>query len=475
VETPHAKTASEEAVPDWPKARGLDLADFPLAALGPVRRGSSTLAFEAVSREGRAGPVSLKLTITAPDAADLPTPVDEEVLFGLVQLSRAGDHFTRATVSFTRYGLIQLLGWPDNGPSYRRLDRSLARWLGVTLTYEETTPGGCFRQSFRVLEAFSEGSITWATAVFDSLQAEYWTLLDLGFCSRLHHTLARRAYRFLARHMVGGTPLDLDLREFACGRLGISRGHDAGKLKAKLRPALEELELMGFLEPLAHAERYARAGRGRWRVLFLRRHAQRRSRAALRALERGLTDRGVSAATATELVAANDPGRIRAKLHVFDWLRERGQTRLLGQDPPGYLVGSIREDLLAAGRTVTNPVSAQRSRIRGKGKSGARPAQRDSEGRQEEGEPTAIDRYWNSLSAPEQEWLTREALEEADPWLVERYQSTLDQPHLARHFLQAILDRHMGGLLRGQAVRDDGRGSELSRPDQPLRRRVLGS
>jgi hypothetical protein len=449
VKTPDAQAPSERAPHDQPRACGLGLTEFPLAALRRVRPGRNPLVFEAVSWEGE-GPISRRLTVTAPTAADLPTPVDEEVFFGLVRLSRTADHFPCRTVSYTRYGLIQLLGWPASGQSYRRLDQSLARWLRVTFTYEEASDERHFREGFRILESSSEGSFTWAPAVFRSFQAEHWQSLDLALLLRLRQTLASRAYRILSRGFTGATRLDLDLREFACERLGLSRGHDAGKLKEKLRPALEELEQVNFLEPLAPSERYARVGGGRWRVLFLRPLPHRRSRATLRALERGLTERGVSAARATELVASHDPGRVGAKLQVFDWLRGTGQPQLF-RDPAGYLTRSIIQDHQPVPEIeATN--AAPRPRTRREGGSGGQPVRR-APVKKTEVEQTPIDRFWNSLSAPERERHTRDALEEADPWLLEQYQRSLDRPHLAQHFLQAILDRHIGRLLRAPADR----------------------
>ena len=39
-------------------------------------------------------------------------------------------------VQFSRYELIELLGWPQSGQSYRRIEEALHRWVGVVLMYE---------------------------------------------------------------------------------------------------------------------------------------------------------------------------------------------------------------------------------------------------------------------------------------------------------------------------------------------------
>jgi len=51
------------------------------------------------------------------------------VLLGLVQLSKL-HQFADRKVPFTRYQLVQLLGWRDDGKSYERLEQSLNRWTG---------------------------------------------------------------------------------------------------------------------------------------------------------------------------------------------------------------------------------------------------------------------------------------------------------------------------------------------------------
>ena len=40
-------------------------------------------------------------------------------------------------MNFSRYELIQTLGWRHEGKSYKRLEQSLKHWLGVTLYYDK--------------------------------------------------------------------------------------------------------------------------------------------------------------------------------------------------------------------------------------------------------------------------------------------------------------------------------------------------
>jgi hypothetical protein len=115
----------------------MNLAEFPLATLADrAPRGCKTLVFEdCIWDRGQAQQLVRRLTIAASDKYGLPTAVDDEVILGLVQVSKAAG-FAQRRVRFSRYQLIRILGWRDEGRSYRRLEHSLKRWLGVTLYYE---------------------------------------------------------------------------------------------------------------------------------------------------------------------------------------------------------------------------------------------------------------------------------------------------------------------------------------------------
>ncbi len=85
------------------------------------------------------------------------------------RLFRKADNFASRQVQFSRYQLVHLLGWREEGKSYSRLEESLKRWLGVTLHYENASWAKvqlsigaarlvrrflkpCFRRSFARLE-----------------------------------------------------------------------------------------------------------------------------------------------------------------------------------------------------------------------------------------------------------------------------------------------------------------------------------
>ena len=86
----------------------------------------------------------------------LPTSLDDEVMVGLIQLTKRRSNFTDPKVTFSRYELIDLLGWPQSGHSYRRIEEALHRWVGVVLMYEnawwDNTAKSWVDENFHVLD-----------------------------------------------------------------------------------------------------------------------------------------------------------------------------------------------------------------------------------------------------------------------------------------------------------------------------------
>lgn len=112
----------------------MNLAEFPLCALAHrLNPEVKTLRFEdRIHDKSTGNTITRQLTITGSDAYGLPTEKDDEVLLGLIQLTRLRG-FADRKVFFTRHELIRMLGWRDDSKSYARVEASLNRWTGVTL------------------------------------------------------------------------------------------------------------------------------------------------------------------------------------------------------------------------------------------------------------------------------------------------------------------------------------------------------
>jgi hypothetical protein len=371
----------------------MNLAEFPIAALADrVPDGQLSLVFEDRIEQRNGPPIVRRLTITATPKHGLPTAMDDEVMVGLIQLTKRRSNFTEQRVAFSRYELIELLGWPQSGQSYQRIEEALNRWVGVVLMYEnawwDNAAKSWVDESFHILDNVTIydrerrrrgkpaarggsgpgeppplSSFRWNEVIFRSFQSGNLKQLDLDFYLKLRLPTTKRLFRFLDKRFYRRTRLEFDLRTLACEHVGLSRVYAPTELKRRLRPAFEELERLGFLEPLSADERYCWVGRGAWRVILIRGPHGRESDEEAAREEAGelaemLTSRGVAAKIAGELVASKPPARVRAKIEVFDWLIGNGDKRV-GKNPAGYLVASIREDYQVP-EGFTPPAEAER-------------------------------------------------------------------------------------------------------------------
>jgi Replication initiator protein A len=351
----------------------MNFAEFPIALLSDrVPSGMSMLEFHDTIRDQNTGQdVIRRVTIDAPERFGLPTALDDEVILGLIQLTKVRNNFTERTVHFSRYELIHLLGWADNGVSYRRLEESLDRWVRITLDYQrawwDNRQKGWVDEKFHILERVSLfdsardcgkptlpfSLFTWNEVVFESFRAGYMKRLDLAFYLNLHHATARRVYRFLDKRFYHRSRWDFDLATFAFEHVGLSRSScmtkakggkgyvSLSKVKEKLTPGIEELETLGYLEPMSAEERYPRVSRGEWRVAFVKKATA--IQCDKPTLKDELVARGITAKIADNLVAAHPAEQIARQLDVFDWRKEQSEGEGL-RNPGAWLVAAIEDD-----------------------------------------------------------------------------------------------------------------------------------
>jgi hypothetical protein len=389
-EVPSGDTSTAAVDPGWKDE--LNLAEFPIAALTDrIPDGQTTLVFEDRFERRDSTPIVRRLTIMGTHKHGLPTALDDEVLVGLIQLTKRRSNFTDPKVQFSRYELIELLGWPQSGQSYRRIEEALHRWVGVVLMYEnawwDNAAKSWVDEQFHVLDNVTLydrerwrgsarsgkgvragtgkadkpplplSSFRWNEVIFQSFQAGNLKQLDLELYLKLRLPTSKRMYRFLDKRFYRRMRLDFDLRSLACEHIGLSRSYAPTELKRRLRPALEELEQLGFLEPLSPDERYSYVARGRWRIILIRgRNVSSDGSSASSTIDIASDDRaelidllkarGITAKTAQDLVESHPANRIRTKVEVFDWLVHNADKRV-SKNAAGYLVASIRSDYQA--------------------------------------------------------------------------------------------------------------------------------
>ena len=455
----------------------MNLAEFPLTTLADrVPHGCKTLVFEdCIFDKGQRQPVARRLTISASDKYGLPTALDDEVILGLMQLSRADD-FASRQVQFSRYQLVHLLGWREEGKSYARLEESLKRWLGVTLYYENAWWDKCRQKwvdaHFHLLDNLmlyhrakrgersakdDDGkplsSFVWNEIIFRSFQAGNIRELDLEFYHTLKSAVAKRIYRFVDKRFFHRRVWQFPLAQFAREHIGLSRRYDTAQLKRRLNPAIAELEQAGFIKPLPPRERFRQLRRGEWEVVFVRAAKAKEPSRPMSDLENRLVDRGVTATSAVRLVREHSAEFINAKLAVFDALRRAGDLRV-SRNPPGYLVKSIRENYVPpVGFLEKTCQSSSESAVVVKDIAGDRVQRRAKEIRVCESD-LRIDEYLAALSEEERSELESVAVAKARglPAKGLRRSVASRKEVFATQYRQVIVRQHVERLLNQQGA-----------------------
>lgn len=372
----------------------------------------------------------------------LPRAVDDDVLLGLIQLTKLQNSFTSPEVRFSRLGLIRLLGWPDSGVSYKRLDESLHRWVSVTLKYENAWRDNRGKRwisdSFHILDNVqlndtrttdAQGELfpsvfRWNVRVFESFQSGYLKSIDYRLYLSLRNQTSKRMYRFLSKRMYFKSEVEFALADFAIGHVGLSSSYagNAGKLKEKLQAGLEELVAVGFLEPSDKDQRYHKEGKI-WHIRLKRREdaaslaeaAPLHPAQAEPPLVSELVGQGVTRSTAIELVRDFAIDRISAQLEHLAWFQQAKPTKIT--DPAAWLVAAIRSDHAAPKGFVGKAERARREstkRAEEDRLAAARRAEQEAIAR-DRAERAAIDGYWDALSPEQQAELDVAALAAADP------------------------------------------------------------
>ena len=276
-----------------------------------------------------------------------------------------------------------------------------------------------------------QSKFIWNQTFFESFRSGYLKKLDFATYRRLARPAARRAFRFLDKLFWQRPDWQFPLRTFACEKIGLSRAYDTGQLKARLKPALRELESLGFIETPV----YTKERRGHWTIGVQQKQrtiVSNDSDSPTPTLVQTLTSRRVSLRMAKLLTGKYPSEQIGRNVEFFDGLVKSRDARV-STNPPGFLVVAIRDDIAASKKSGTAI--------------GARPSapttpRQNRVNVELSNERKKFDAYWASLNDMQRKSLEAAAFESATPFLrdaFERAQKRNDDA-LVAVYRQAIVD-----------------------------------
>lgn len=445
----------------------MNLAEFPIALLADFApKGQKTLCFEGGNGQ---------LTVTGSDAYGLPTALDADVIVALIYLTKLRNDFKDVKVNFSRYELIKLLNWPDKGSSYNRLDQALNRWGGVWLVYDKCWWNNRLKRyvsaKMHILESVvitesgkaSDGqrhlplsTFTWNKTFVESCQADNLRQLDLDEYFSLKSAVSKRLYRFLGKRFYLQDEWAFDLNEIAFDRVGLSRSYEgnAGKIKEKLQPALEELEAIGFLHPLRRDERYNRIDRGQWTIRLVRHSpalaaplpAAAPAAASEPPLVTALVAHGIDKAQAARLTKQHEAAHIETMIEylAFEIAKKPGKIA----DPAAWLVSAIRDGRAKPKGFISRAdreAAAEKKRQDERQEAESRRLERERKAR-EKTERQATAAYWEALTPEQQAAHDAEAIAQADA----EERALIEPGPMQKYGMGILRHNHIRRLLEAQ-------------------------
>lgn len=264
----------------------LNLADWPISVATyqqPRKKDGGKVDYIEYVIQRSDGTVQ-SVSLEASSKTGLPTASDEDVVIALLALAKE-QGFESDVVRFVPARVLRIMDWPINQNSYRRLAAALKRLRAVTVTYklawysrksasvEPILITGILaeaklllRRGRRPLNALPDSYIQWTRNFYNSLRDGNLNDLDLDLYFSWRRPVAKHLHRHLNKVWHGGRkpkPYERDLRDLACGHLGMTENKD---LKRNFHEVVKELEQRRYLAPMDQTVRYRKVRPGVWRV-----------------------------------------------------------------------------------------------------------------------------------------------------------------------------------------------------------------
>jgi hypothetical protein len=448
----------------------MNLAEIPFFVLTDrvARHGETRIKHECtIVVNGK--PVLQQWIINGSQEFGLPTAADARTYLALLRLTEDRNSFNNPKLEFTRLELIELLGLPNDGRSYQRIDQSLLRLRNLSFDFinswwdqrqkKLTTCSFSLLSDMHLRDSRSgngqgclfRSELVWSQTMFESLKSGFLRTIDYRQCIKFKNNTALQMYRFLGKRFYKRRVLAFPLDEFAYHRVGLAKSNKGkAQIVRKLQPGIRELEGIGFLQEVPESERYV-SKEGQWKIVLAAgvkalpeestpyQLPQSPSTAGLNTLVQTLNRHGVTAKVATELVRDYPADRVEAKIDLLEWLQELKPNRV--KEPGAWLVHAIRDDYSPPKgyRPRTEREAEKQKAAESRRKVEADRQRATQEKKREETERVAIENYWNSLKPDEQSALETRALEMADPTI-------LNGP-LRQSYLKSVRNAYIRTLL----------------------------
>jgi len=458
----------------------INLAEFPLWFHGKTPPKNNTLVFtSSVNDSGARRIVQRKMTLRALEEYGLPVERDGSVLMGLFSLAFKANEFKSREFSFTFKELIDFLEWDDSGQNYDRIELAIKRWDSIHIEFDgwydkankgwADAPmlcgilgGGKLQPKHR---RHLKSQMRWHEDFYKTLQSHNILKLDYKDYNALQMSSAKQAMRFLGKEFGIKPVVNIDLRQFACEHVGLSRSYKPNKLRKILDDIFEELEAIQFIQPAPPEGRYQRVDRSTWNVI-IKKPRNKPLTADVRQTELFsdnplvdiLVGRGITKKDARTLVESHTAQEIELQIEFLDFrLQREDEIRSIGgylrkaienghSAPAGY---SSKADRKAEAVAIAEAKENRRKSEDNKAK--LEEAEKKHHDEKEAAEWELIETYLASLSPSEREECIEQSLGTLLPKMRSKARQYLVDGKDSVYY-EVALRNHVLPLLRSEAV-----------------------
>jgi len=358
----------------------MNLAEFPIALLSERNlKARKTIKRQRniVTPDGRE--LKQEWIVTGSDEYGLPLAQDDDVLMSILEAGAKSD-FESRTIYFNRHTLIAIMGWDNQGWSYKRIIDALNRLSGVRIVtknafYDKDTETYLSR-NFGIIDGYqiferrykkkdiknqlqlSLSYVRLSEELYQSIKSGYVKYINTKFYYSLSSSVSKRLYRYLDKKRYQKKEFEINLLTLAEVNLGLDLSTNCypSQIKRQLNRAHKELREKGFLKKTDYKK--TKDGKS-WKVVYTFGEEATRQLSLAEPREdpnaqliAALVERGMTERVARKLIDRYSPEVVEEKIDILDFLIKMQSSTVL-KNPAGWLRRAIEENYLPPAKYKT--------------------------------------------------------------------------------------------------------------------------
>ena len=417
----------------------------------------------------KGGALKQRWVVVADSELGLPGPFDQDVYVAMETIiDEVGIH-PDGYVPFTCYRITQLLGKDHSGRTYQAIRTALMRMVSTRITSEKAfylrDEKVHISETFHLYDsvrfeervspkrskaAFEYNLLFPCRWYIESRRQKYTKPLDLNIYKLLKSPTAKKLFRYLdKRRFSNPEAIAIDLFQLS-DALPLTPSFPS-KLKQVLEVPHKQLLEVGFVNGIE----FVQIDRRNWKIVYsfpkdmpTVSEDSRHSPMAELLISRGLTEK------AATFLASQYPERVHAQVEAFNWLVENKSPQVQ-HNPAGYLRKAI-EDNYAIPEGFISEGEKQEIVEEGKQEAERRRKEQEAEDKTRYELKSRIEQVKANLSPEELKGLSKEAEENLNHFVKQRFTRDMEQLGYLSQTSQAALEYELDRVIENRYLNIPG-------------------